>query len=287
MRDRLKRLPLVKERERAQALSRPPRHRHRRAHALRAVAEGRRRSRSSPPTARRSTSCATRVRIDLPFVVGEGANQRMSTNISRLLDAAGDLRAARSAPASWSSQRRWNLQDELRRRSHAAGNQSAGRGRRRCCGSQREARVLERTSSRSTCAFPARFTSRLTEEAAAAREAARRSRSKGGAHMTLQAAHAPHAADLRRARARFSAVLDVGASKVVCLIARLIAGRAVRHAARPHPPLPHPRHRPSAVARHQGRRGRRHGRGRGRDPPRGRRRRAHGRASRSKASSST
>ncbi len=57
-------------------------------------------------------------------------------------------------------------------------------------------------------------------------------------------------------------VLDVGTSKIACLIAKLVPGRSLRHAARADASLPYPRHRPPALARHQGRRRRRHGRGR-------------------------
>ena len=73
-------------------------------------------------------------------------------------------------------------------------------------------------------------------------------------------------------------VLDVGSTKICCLIARLTPRDARgRGAPRPHPADRGARLRPPALARHQVRRRRRSRRGRAGDPPRRRCRRAHGR----------
>ena len=71
-------------------------------------------------------------------------------------------------------------------------------------------------------------------------------------------------------------VLDVGTSKVVCLVARLDPVSEVGFAAGPHASRPHHRHRPPALARAEGRRDRRPRGRRAGDPPRRRRGRAHG-----------
>ena len=67
-------------------------------------------------------------------------------------------------------------------------------------------------------------------------------------------------------RAKIVSVLDVGSSKICCLIARLKPLRARRGAARPHPLDRGARHRPPTLARHQVRRRHQSRRGRAGDP---------------------
>ena len=63
-------------------------------------------------------------------------------------------------------------------------------------------------------------------------------------------------------------VLDIGTSKVVCLIAQLKPVESLDALRGPHASRPHRRHRPPALARPEGRRRRRSRGGRGLDPPR-------------------
>ena len=66
-------------------------------------------------------------------------------------------------------------------------------------------------------------------------------------------AHAiPRLEPLSARRSAILSVLDLGTSKIACLIAHLMPAGAFRRAARPHASLPSPRNRSSAIERHQG-----------------------------------
>ena len=152
----------------------------------------------------------------------------------------------------------------------------------------RRARSSRRTSSRSTCASRAasRRGSPRTPPRSAPRRWPRSPRQGERRHELAPRCRAACARSSARKsahplRARHRHVEDRLPHR------QAGAGRGLRHAAGPHPSLPHPRHRPPALARHQGRRRRRHGGGRERDPPRRRRGRAHGRRRGRRASSST
>ncbi len=99
----------------------------------------------------------------------------------------------------------------------------------------------------------------------------------GSSHFGL-----PRLKPLSSKRSHIVSVLDIGSTKVVCMIGRLTPREESQvlpdrtHQHRDH------RHRPPAFARHQVRRHRRSRRGRGRHSPCGRRRRAHGRPHRRK-----
>ena len=127
--------------------------------------------------------------------------------------------------------------------------------------------------------LPDRVTVRLSDEAAPAREerSRPRSRRKGATHEPPRRPDAEDEAGVARAR-RLVAALDIGTSKIVCLIARL----------KPHAPQEVLRRRSHGIevlgfghtelARHEGRRRDQSRRGRGGGAPRRRSRRAHGAA---------
>lgn len=106
----------------------------------------------------------------LPFVVGEGANQRIDEYLG-LLEAAGDLRGKIRA-GILVSQRRWTLKmasgvdvmlPEVNAKAAVA----------RLARLEQEARVLEKDVVSLDLRIPGKLYVRLTEEAAAAREAAK------------------------------------------------------------------------------------------------------------------
>ena len=209
---------------------------------------------------------------DLPFVVGEGANKRLKEYLS-LLDAAEELKDKIEAGV-FVAQTALEPAHEDRRRSQAAGKRS-GRGG----GDAGEARTLvAHPRTLAADARPAHAGPRLR---AADRRRRRRARAKtrgqaeeGGQDLS---ALAPRLRPLHPRKSAVLSVLDVGGSKVVCLIAKLVPMEPGATLARAHASLPGAGGRPAALARRQGRRHRRSRRGRERDPARRRRRRAHGR----------
>ena len=155
--------------------------------------------------------------VDLPFVVGEGANERVREFIA-LLDALGELRPRVDAGVLV-GQRRWNLKMKSGVDVKLPGDRSARRRSRPCCASSASRAFSNATCWRSTCAPRAAMFVRLTEEAAAAWADAACAE-EGRAAMSFR----PLPPRMRQIPARKSAilsVLDVGASKIVCLIARL------------------------------------------------------------------
>jgi cell division protein FtsQ len=106
----------------------------------------------------------------LPFVVGEGANQRIDEYLG-LLEAAGDLRGKIRA-GILVSQRRWTLKmasgvDVMLPEANAKAAVA------RLARLEQEARVLEKDVVSLDLRIPGKLYVRLTEEAAAAREAAK------------------------------------------------------------------------------------------------------------------
>ena len=151
----------------------------------------------------------------LPFVVGEGANERLP-EFTALLAAAGEL-GPKIRAGVLVANRRWNLKmasgvDVMLPETNP---QAAVATLVRL---QRELRVLDRDVISLDLRLEGRMFARLTEEAAAAR--ARGPSQEGAARHELQAAHPPPRQIPPRRNAVLS-VLDVGASKIVCLIARL------------------------------------------------------------------
>ena len=118
--------------ERAQALSEPDRRRHRRAHPLRSLAEGRQVRAIAADGAAIDEAQDGRY-VDLPFVVGEGANQRIREFVAlagrdrRTEAASRGRRPGRPAPVEFEA--------EVGRRHQAAGDPIRKRRSRRCSAS--------------------------------------------------------------------------------------------------------------------------------------------------------
>ena len=120
-------------------------------------------------------------------------------------------------------------------------------------------KLLSRDITAVDLRLPDRVTVRLSDEAAQAREEALARRKdgegkrKGERRMTsLHYGVTPKMKPISPRRSAVVAALDVGTSKIACLIARLrpLAQQDVLRA--PHPCGRDPRHRPHALARHQG-----------------------------------
>ena len=152
---------------------------------------------------------------DLPFVVGEGANGRVREFVA-LLDAMDELKP-RVEAGVLVDQRRWNLRlkSGIDIKLPESDPEAAIA---ELLTLQRQSRILEKDVLALDFRVPGRVFARLSEEAAAAW--ARRPRGQEG----RPAMSKPLAPRMRQIPARKSAllsVLDVGASKIVCLIARL------------------------------------------------------------------
>ena len=135
---------------------------------------------------------------NLPFVVGEGANERLP-EFNALLAAAGEL-GPKIRAGVLVAHRRWNLKmtngvdvmlPEINPQAAVA----------TLVRLQRESRVLDRDVISLDLRLEGRMFARLTEEAAAARAAA--APKEGGARYELQTAHAAPAARSRRAETPF------------------------------------------------------------------------------------
>ena len=202
--------------ERAQALSEPDRHRHRRAHALRRSGRRTARFMPSPPTERRSTTCMTAGTSTCPLSSARAptcafaSSRRFSkpwTNSSR-----GSRRACWSTSVAGISKLKSGVEIKLPEDDPQAAIATLLR-------LQRQSRLLERDVLALDLRAPGRVFVRLSEEAAAAW--AERSRAEeGGAAMSFRALP-PRMRQIPARKSAILSVLDVGASKIVCLIARL------------------------------------------------------------------
>ena len=202
--------------ERAQALSQPGRHRDRRAHALRRLAKGRRRERN------RRRRGADRRGHGQPLrrspIRGRRRRERARARICRAPGRDGRIEAARRGgrprrPAALESAA------EVRRSTSS------------CPKTIRKPRspsfsrfnvnpgFWKRTRWRSTSAFRARVFVRLTDDAADRLGGSPRGQ-EGRPAMSLKSL-APRMRQIPARKSAILSVLDIGASKIVCLIARL------------------------------------------------------------------
>ena len=153
----------------------------------------------------------------LPFVVGEGANERLS-EFTALLDAAAELRP-KIVAGVLVGERRWNLKMKsgIDVKLPESDPLAAMATLRRAAAPDRAFSIA--TSCRSTCASTARVSRGFPRAAAArAEDATRRRRPR---HELPAAPRRRACGKFRRTRAPCFRSLDVGASKIVCLIARL------------------------------------------------------------------
>ena len=187
---------------------------------------------------------------DLPFVVGEGANGRVREFVG-LLDAMDELKP-RVEAGVLVGQRRWNLRLKSGARHQAARRQSASRDRRAShastaipdSGKGRDGARLPRSGPR-VCAVDRRCGDRVGGSPRG---------QEGRPAMSLKSL-APRMRQIPARKSAILSVLDIGASKIVCLIARLTPmepSEALRGRTHRCKVLGH---RPSALERRQGRRG--------------------------------
>ena len=153
---------------------------------------------------------------DLPFVVGEGANGRAREYVE-LLEAMGELKP-RVEAGVLVGQRRWNLRLKSGLDVKLPEDNPQG-AIAELLNLQRQSRILEKDVLALDFRVPGRVFVRLTEDTATA-WAETHTTKEGRSAMSLRSL-APRMRQIPARKSAILSVLDVGASKIVCLIARL------------------------------------------------------------------
>ena len=153
---------------------------------------------------------------DLPFVVGEG-RERAGARIRRTSGRDGRIEASRRGRVLV-DQRRWNLRLKSGLDVKLPEDQSASRDR-RASRSATPIPILEKDAMALDFRVPGKVFVRLTDDAAAAWAGSPRGQ-EGRPAMSLRSL-APRMRQIPARKSAILSVLDIGASKIVCLIARL------------------------------------------------------------------
>ena len=210
----------------------------------------------------------------LPLVVGVGAETRAKDFLA-LLDKYPAIRDQLHA-AVLVAERRWNvmLKNGIDVRLPEAEVEQALDTLVKL---DRDNKILSRDIAAIDLRLPDRVTVQLSDEAAAARAGGAQGQEpqeEGRRRMSLHDGFTPKMRPVSPRRSAIVAALDIGTSKIVCLIARLKPQGAAGRAAPAQPRHRDSRHRSHRGARHEGRRGDQSGGGRAGGAPCRRSRRA-------------